>query len=350
MKAWRIDAHGGNEVLKRLDLATPAPGPLEVRVEIRAVGLNHLDLWVRKGVPGHKFPLPLVPGTDAVGTIAEFGPGAENALGASFKLGSRVLISPGVSCGRCEACLGGNDPLCSKYGIRGETMDGGCSDSVVVSIANIVAIPDSLSFETAAAIGIPFLTAWTMVVRKARVQAGEWVLIQAGGSGVSMAAIQICKLFGANVITTVGDDSKIEKARAIGADHVIQYRRQNFREELKKILKPLGKRGVEVAIDHVGADTFNESMKSLAWGGRLATCGATSGGDVTIDLKALFFKNLSLLGTTMGSKADLIRLVALVAEGKLRPVIDRTFPMDQLGEALTLIEERKLFGKAVLVR
>ncbi len=350
MKAWRVDSHGGNEVLKRLDLPTPAPGPLEVRVVIKAVGLNHLDLWVRKGVPGHKFPLPLVPGTDACGTIEAFGPGAEAALGKAFTMGTRVLLSPGVSCGHCEACLGGNDPLCSRYGIRGETMDGGCAESVVVSVNNLIALPDSISDETAAAIGIPFLTAWTMVVRKAQVRAGEWVLIQAGGSGVSIAATQICKLFGANVITTVGDDSKVAPSKAVGADHVINYRKQKFRDELKTILKPLGKRGVEVAIDHVGADTFNESMKSLAWGGRLATCGATTGGDVTIDLKALFFKNLSLLGTTMGSKADLIRIVGLVAEGKLKPVIDRTMPMDSFGDALTLIEGRKLFGKVVLLQ
>jgi NADPH:quinone reductase-like Zn-dependent oxidoreductase len=165
-----------------------------------------------------------------------------------------------------------------------------------------------------------------------------------------MAAIQICKLFGATVVTTVGDDAKVAKAKALGADHVIQYRKGPFRDELKKILKAAGRRGVEVAVDHVGADTFGESMKALAWGGRLVTCGATSGSDVTIDLKALFFKNLSLLGTTMGSKADLLRIVGLVNEGKLRPIVDRTLPIEKLGEALTLIEDRKLFGKIVLTQ
>jgi NADPH:quinone reductase-like Zn-dependent oxidoreductase len=207
-----------------------------------------------------------------------------------------------------------------------------------------------MSFETAASIGIPFLTAWTMIVRKAVLKPGEWVLVQAGGSGVSMAAIQICKLFGATVVTTVGDDAKIAKAKALGADHVIQYRKGPFREELKRILKSAGKRGVEVAIDHVGADTFGESMKSLAWGGRLVTCGATSGSDVSIDLKALFFKNLSLLGATMGSKADLLRIVSLVSEGKLRPIVDRSLPIEKLAEALELIEGRKLFGKVVLTQ
>jgi NADPH:quinone reductase-like Zn-dependent oxidoreductase len=349
MKAWRIDRHGGNEVLERVDVEAPKPGPMQVRVDVKAVGLNHLDLWVRKGVPGHKFPLPLIPGTDSAGVVAEFGAGAEAAL-AGMRIGSRVLVSPGISCGRCEACLSGFDPLCPSYGILGETTNGGCADSVVVPVANVVSIPDTMPFETAASIGIPFLTAWTMIVRKALLRPGEWVLVQAGGSGVSMAAIQICKLFGATVVTTVGDDAKVAKAKALGADHVIQYRKGPFRDELKKILKAAGKRGVEVAIDHVGADTFGESMKALAWGGRLVTCGATSGSDVTIDLKALFFKNLSLLGATMGSKADLLRIVGLVNEGKLRPIVDRTLPIDKLGEALELIEGRKLFGKVVLTQ
>lgn len=349
MKAWLIEKHGGNEVLKRVDRDVPKPGPMQVRVHVRAVGLNHLDLWVRKGVPGHQFPLPLVPGTDSAGVIEAFGPGAEDALDG-VKIGSRVLVSPGISCGECEACLGGFDPLCPKYGILGETTNGGAADSIVVPAANIVPLPDSISFETGAAIGIPYLTAWTMLIRKAQLKAGEWVLIQAGGSSVSIAATEIAKLFGATVVTTVGDDAKIAKSKAAGADYVINYRKGPFRDELKKILKTAGKRGVEVAIDHVGADTFNESMKSLAWGGRLATCGATSGSDVTIDLKALFFKNISLLGTTMGSKADLIRVVSLVAEGKLKPIVDRTLPMEKLADALDLIEGRKLFGKVVLTQ
>lgn len=347
MKAWRIDQHGGNEVLKRCEVAPDALPPMSVRVSVKAVGMNHLDVWVRKGVPGHSFPLPLTPGTDSSGVISEFGPGAQAAF-PTLQTGSRVLVSPGISCGHCEACLSGADPLCTTFGILGETMNGGCSDSLVVPVSNLIPLPDSLSFETAASIGIPYLTAWTMVVRKAAVKPGEWVLIQAGGSGVSMAAIQICKLFGATVVTTVGSDEKIEKAKAIGADFVIPYRRTKFRDELKKILKLHGKKGVEVAIDHVGADTFSESMRSLAWGGRLATCGATSGSEISLDLKALFFKNLSLLGTTMGSKGDLIRIVELVAQGKLIPVIDRVLPMSELRIAMDLLETRKVFGKIVL--
>ncbi len=345
MKAWRVESHGGNEVFKWVEIDQPKPGPGQARIEVKAVGLNHLDLWVRKGVPGHKFPLPLIPGTDAVGVIAEFG---EGPAPAGLKIGSRVIVSPGASCGKCAHCLAENDPLCATFGIRGETFDGGCADSIVAPMADLIPIPDSLSFTDAASIGIPYLTAWSMVVRKARIVAGEYALIQAGGSSVSIAATQLAKLYGATVITTVGDDTKIAKSKAVGADHVINYRKGPFREELRTILKAAGRRGVDVAIDHVGKDTFVDSMRSLAVGGRLATCGATTGGEVTIDLKLLFFKNISLLGTTMGAKADLIRAVKLVGEGKLKPVVDCTFPMEKIGDAMTLIEDRKLFGKVVL--
>ena len=349
MKAWRIDRHGGNEVLSRVDRPDPVPGPLEVKVRVEAVGLNHLDLWVRKGVPGHQFPLPLTPGSDVAGVIDAFGPGAEAVLGRDgLKVGSPVLLNPGISCGRCEACLSGQDPLCRHYGILGETTDGGLADFVVASAVNVIARPATLSAVEAAALPIPFLTAWTMLAKKAQVRAGELVLIQAGGSGVSVAAIQIAKLLGATVITTVGSDEKIDKARDLGADHVIQYRKTPFRPELKRILTGLGRKGCEIVLDHVGAETFSDSLKSLTWGGRFVTCGATSGGEVALDLKAVFFKNLSILGVTMGSKADLLRIVDLVATRRLRPVISETLNVDELPRAMDLLEERKVFGKIVL--
>jgi NADPH:quinone reductase-like Zn-dependent oxidoreductase len=349
VKAWRVDQHGGIDALKLIDVPTPEPGPMEVRVKVQAVGLNHLDLWVRKGVPGHKFPLPLIPGCDISGVIDKFGEGAEKALSADgLKSGSPVVLNPGVSCGRCEACLSGFDPLCRQYGILGEHRDGGCSEFIVVPAANIVSRPASLSAEQAAAIPIPYLTAWTMLVRKAQLKPGETVLVQAGGSGVSMASIEIAKMLGAQVITTVGSDDKIAKAKSIGADHVINYKKSSFRDEVKKILKAQGKSGCEVVIDHVGADTFNDSLKCLAWGGRLATCGATTGGDVQIDLKLVFFKNLSILGSTMGSKGDFIHLLGLVAGGKLKPVVDSTFKLTDLPKAHEKLESRVTFGKIVL--
>jgi len=351
MKAWQVRSHGGLEALETVDLPEPKPGPMQVKVRVQAVGLNHLDIWVRKGVPGHKFPLPMVPGCDIAGQIVEFGPGSESALkNSGLVVGSDVILNPGNSCGHCEACLSGLDPLCREYGMPGETQDGGCAEFFIARVANLIARPKNLSASQAASLPIPFITAWSMLVRKAQVKPGEVVLIQAGGSGVSIAAIQIAKLFGSIVITTVGSDEKIAKAQALGADHVINYRKERFREALKKILPAYGKKGCDIVIDHVGADTMNESIKSLTWGGRLATCGATSGADVTLDLKAIFFKNISIFGTTMGSKADFIRIVDLVAQGKLKPVVDSELPMSDLRKAHERVESRAIFGKVVVTQ
>jgi NADPH:quinone reductase-like Zn-dependent oxidoreductase len=349
MQAWRVEQHGGPEALKRIDVAAPVPAPMHALVRVQAAGLNHLDVWVRKGVPGHKFPLPITPGCDVAGVIEGFGPGAAEALARDgLKTGSEVIVNPGLSCGRCEACLGGFDPLCVRYGILGETCDGGFADYVSVPISNLIARPKTLTAAQAAALPIPYLTAWTMLTHKAQLRAGETVLIQAGGAGVSVAAIQMAKLLGATVITTVGSDAKIAKAKALGADHVIQYRSQNFRDELKRILAEYGKKGCEVVLDHVGAETFESSMRALAWGGRYVTCGATSGSEIKVDLKAVFFKNISILGSTMGSKADLIRIVDLVARGKLKAVVDSTLPMAELPRAMDRLEKREAFGKIVL--
>ncbi len=322
---------------------------MEVRVRVEAVGLNHLDLWVRKGVPGHQFPLPLIPGCDVAGVIESLGPGAESALASEgLKAGSPVVLNPGVSCGRCEQCLSGIDPLCRHYGILGEHRDGGCAELIVVPAANVIARPSSLSAVQAAALPIPFLTAWTMLTRKAETRPGDLVLIQAGGSGVSIAAIQIAKLLGATVVTTVGADDKVAKAKALGADHVIQYRAVPFRDEARKIAKGLGRAGYDIVVDHVGQDTLADSMKCLTWGGKLVTCGATSGGDAKLDLKAVFFKNLSILGSTMGSKGDFIRILKLVSEGKLKPVVDSTFALKDLRLAHEKLESRAAFGKIVV--
>ncbi|MGK5082695.1 zinc-binding dehydrogenase [Bdellovibrionota bacterium FG-1] len=345
MRAWRIEKHGGLDTLVSRDIATPVPGPMEVLVHVEAVGLNHLDLWVRKGVEGHRFPLPLTPGCDVAGTIAAFGPGAKTE---PLIEGSPVVLNPGISCGHCVACLGGFDPLCLQYGILGETRDGGCADMIVVPAANVIARPMGLSAIDAAALPIPYLTAWTMLFEKARLKPGEVCLIQAGGSGVSVAAIQMAKLVGATVITTVGNAEKAQKARALGADHVILYREKPFRQELKSILSALGKKGCDVVIDHVGKETFTDSIKSLSWGGRLVTCGATSGSQIEVDLKGIFFKNISIVGSTMGSKADLLKIIELVSRGKLKAVVDSVYDLDQIAEAHQYLETRQAFGKVVL--
>lgn len=342
MKAWRVEKHGEN--LKHLEIPNPVCGPMQVRIRVQAVGLNHLDLWLQKGVPGHQFHLPMTPGGDIAGVITELGAGLEqNSLYSDLKVGTPVLVNPGVSCGHCEACLTGQDPLCRSYGIFGETQDGGCADEVIASVANVLVRPPGLSATDGASLGIAYLTAWNMLTRKAQLRAGESILIHAGGSGVSTAAIQMAKLLGAFVITTVGSDDKMEKARLLGADHVIHYKRTPFREEMKKVRKTC-----EVVMDHVGAETFKDSLKCLGWGGRLVTCGATSGSKVEIDLNLIFFKNISILGSTMGSKGDFLRIVQLVSTGKLRPAIDTVFPMSELPKAFELIASRKTFGKVVL--
>ncbi len=349
MKAWRISQHGGLENLKRIELPSPVPSSSQVRIKVEAVGLNHMDLWVRKGVTGHRFPLPITPGCDISGVIESTGTEAADKMKVlGISLGAPVLLNPGVSCGICEACLGGFDPICSHYGIIGETQDGGCADFVTAPIENIVLRPSDLSATDAAALPIPFVTAWSMLTRKACLRPGEVVLIHAGGSGVSVASIQIAKLLGGVVITTVGSENKVSKAKALGADYVINYKKSSFREEVKKITTQLGKKGVHVVLDHIGGETFQESLKCLAWGGRLVTCGSTQESEVKINLKHLFFKNISLFGSTIGSKADLIRIVELVSQGKLKPVIDSVFKMEEYPKACEKLESREFFGKIVV--
>ncbi len=349
MRAWKVEKHGGPEVLKLVDLPKPKPGPKEALVKVENVGLNHLDVWVMKGVPGHKFPLPLTNGCDVAGKIEELGEGAAEVLEKNgMRVGSPVIVSPGFSCGICEACLLGLDQNCLSYGLLGETRDGGCTEFISVPVINLIPRPSTISTAEAACLPINFLTAWSMVVRKGAVRPGEVVLVHAGGSGVSVAAIQMAKMFGCTVITTVGNPEKIQKARQLGADFVIDYKKTPFREELKSILKTIGKKGCDMVVDHIGVDTFRDSIKCLVPGGRVVTCGTTSGGEVTIDLKQVFFKNLSILGTTMGSKGDLIRIVDLVARGKLKPIIDKTYPMTDLPQALEYLDSRRNFGKTVL--
>ena len=340
MKAVVVREHGGFEALRFEDLPTPVPGPHEVRVRIRAAGLNALDTWVRRGVPGHTFPLPLVPGSDGAGVVDAVGPGVK-----AFAVGDEVVVIPSLSCGVCEPCSLGSDNLCVRYQILGETRDGCCAEYVVLPERAVWPKPSWVSFEDAAAFPLVFMTAWSMLVAKACLRPGETVLVLAAGSGVGSAAIQIAKLHGCRVITTVGSGAKVEKARALGADHVIDHSKERFVDAVRKLTD---KRGVDIVFEHVGAATFADSIKCLVRGGRLVTCGATTGADVQINLRALFFKNLALIGNTMGRKGDLRRLLRLFDQGRLRPVVDRVLPMTQVGEAHRLLETRQAFGKIVL--
>jgi NADPH:quinone reductase-like Zn-dependent oxidoreductase len=340
MQAVRIAAHGGPEVLQLVELPAPQPGPGEIMVEMKTVSLNHLDIWVRRGIPGVRYPLPLVPGCDGAGLVASLGPGVEGPA-----VGTRVALQPGVSCGRCAECLSGQDNLCRHYGILGETRDGTNADSVVVPAANVMPLGPTLTFEAAAAFPLAFLTAWHMAVSRARIQPADTVLVHAGASGVGSAAIQIARLLRARVFTTVGSSQKAERVRALGADEVILYREADVAAEVRRLT---AKRGVDVILDHVGQDTWEANLRSLARGGRLVVCGATSGHEVPTNLRLLFFKNLSLLGSTMGSKSELLRVLALVQQGQLRAVVDRVLPLSQVARAHELLESRSVVGKVVL--
>jgi NADPH:quinone reductase-like Zn-dependent oxidoreductase len=341
MKAIVVREHGGLDRLRFEDVPDPKPAPDEVLVEVRACALNHLDLWVRRGVPGHVFPLPMIPGCDVAGVVREAG-----AAARGIAAGDAVVVAPGVSCGRCAACASGNDHLCRSYGMLGETRSGGYAPLVAVPAANLLPFPKGLSFEEAAAVPLVFLTAWHMLIARAELHAGEDVLVQAGGSGVGSAAIQIAKLHGARVFTTVSTDEKAERARALGADFAIVHVREDFAARVRDLT---AKRGVDVVFEHVGSETFARGLRSLAKGGRIVTCGSTSGAEVSIDLRPLFFKNLSILGSTMGSRGELFTILKLVEQKKLRPVLDRTFPLEKAADAQAMLEERRAFGKVVLV-
>jgi NADPH:quinone reductase-like Zn-dependent oxidoreductase len=334
-----LRTHGGPEVLVREVIELDDLGPREARVRVRAVALNHLDVWVRRGIPNLKLAYPHVLGSDVAGEIEALGPGARG-----YHLGDRVLVSPGLSCGVCERCLSGHDNLCARFAILGEHVRGGYARHVVVPDTNLLPYPGDLPFTHAAAIPLVFLTAWQMVVLKARVEPGQTVLVHSAGSGVSSAAIQIAKLFGARVITTTGTEAKAARARELGADLVIDRSSQDFVSEVKKLT---GGRG-DAVIEHVGGDVMTASVRATAKGGRIVTCGASAGHSPEIDLRHVFFRQIEILGSTMGPKASLFAILGHVASGKLRPIVDRVLPLWEAQQAHRVLESREVFGKVVL--
>ncbi len=341
MKAVAIRGHGGPEAVNLEDLPDPGPGPGEVLVAVKAAALNHLDLWVRKGWPGLKLSFPHVLGSDIAGIVEEVGPGVEG-----IAKGDEVVLNPGFGCGRCERCLSGEENLCRRYAILGEHVSGGQAERIAVAARQVLPKPRRLSFEEAAAAPLVFLTAWHALVRRAKVRPGETVLVHAAGSGVGSAAVQIAKLHGARVVATAGSDAKLEKARALGADETVNYETGDFVQEVRKLTD---RRGVDVVFEHVGKRTWEGSILSTALGGRIVTVGATTGFDPTTDLRHVFYRQLSVLGSTMGTAGDLLEVMRFVAEGKLRPVVDRVMPLAEARVAQGLLADRAQFGKIVLV-
>ncbi len=339
MNAVVLREHGGPEVLQLEQIALPEPGPREVRVRIRAIALNHLDLWVRRGGPAFKLEYPHRLGSDLVGEVEALG------AGARAKLGAKVVVQPGLSCGQCAQCLGGHDNLCRYYKILGENAQGGYAEAIVVPDTNLAPYPERLDYAQAAASILTFMTAWQMVVHKARVQPGEVVLVQGAGSGVGVAAIQIAKLHGARVIATAGNAVKCERARQIGADVAVDYTTQDFAAECRVLTD---KRGVDAVIEHVGGDVFAASIRAVRNGGTIVTCGATAGFHPAIDLRHIFFRQLAILGSTMASKADLLAVLGHVAAGRLQPVVHAVLPLARAADGHRMLEAREAFGKVVL--
>ncbi len=338
MKAVRIHQFGGPEVLTYEDVPDPQPRRDQVLVGVKACSLNHLDVWVRKGLPGVK--LPHILGADIVGEVAEVG---EYVSG--FKTGQRVLVAPMHYCGHCAKCVAGLQNQCREFTVLGNGVDGGNCELIAVPAANVIPIPDSLDFNQAASVPLVFLTAWHMLVGRAGLRPGQTVLVLGASSGVGIAAIQIAKLFHCRVITTAGDEAKLEKARALGADHGINHYKQKISEEVRRITN---KEGVDIVVEHVGAATWDESVKSLKTGGTLVTCGATTGPNVGLDLRHLFARQLTLLGSYMGTMGELHEVLKHVFAGRLKPVVDRVFPLSDIRAAHEHLEKSQMFGKIVM--
>jgi NADPH:quinone reductase-like Zn-dependent oxidoreductase len=339
MKAVRIHQFGGPEVLQYEDVPDPELRKDQVLVRVKACALNHLDLWVRKGLPGVK--LPHILGSDIAGEIAAVG-----EYISAFQPGQRVLIAPMHFCGHCVKCLAGLQNQCREFTVIGNAVDGGNCELIAVPAANVIPIPDTLDFNQAASVPLVFVTAWHMLVTLAEVRPGQTVLVLGASSGVGIAAIQIAKLFHCRVITTAGDETKLEKARALGADYGINHYKQKISEEVRRITN---KEGVDIVVEHVGAATWDESVRSLKNGGTLVTCGATTGPNVAVNLQHLFARQLRLLGSYMGTMADLNDALSHIFAGRMKPVVDRTFPLNELRAAHEYLEKSQMFGKVVMV-
>lgn len=340
MKAVIFRQHGGPDVLEYADVPDPQAQPGQVIVRVKACALNHLDLWIRQGLPAYKLALPHISGCDVAGVIERVG---ADVIG--LQPGDRVVLAPGISCGRCEWCAAGQDTYCASYGIRGAAVDGGYAELTAARAQDAFVLPETISFERAAAFPLTFLTAWHMLAARAKLQEGETVLVHAAGSGVGHAAVQIAKYLKATVYATVGSEGKLAKAKSLGADAVMLAGHEPFEDQVKALT---GGRGVSVVFEHVGPSTWEGSVRCLAKGGRLVTCGATTGPGVPLDLRYVFSRQLTILGSMMGTLAELKTVSRLVFAGQLTPVIDTVFPLKQARQAQERMASRDVFGKLLL--
>ncbi len=341
MKALLFHQFGGPEVLRYEDAPDPKIGPNEVLVRVRAAALNHLDLFVRDGIPALKTPLPFWTGCDIAGDVAEVGAEVQEV-----KVGDRVAVYPNLACGRCEYCIQGEDSLCVRFGIVGEHVPGGLAELVKVRGDNVLALPPHISYEDAASFILTNMTAWRMVVTQGQVRPGQDVLILGVGGGVSSTAVQIAKLCGARVLVTSSSDDKLERAKKLGADVGINYAKGDW---AKVVHEQTGKRGVDVIIENVGAATWKQSLRCLRRGGRLVTCGATSGPIGETDIRIVFWNQIHIIGSTMANRREFNDVMTQFFRGRLKAIVDRVFPLKEGAEAERLLAEGKQFGKLVLV-
>jgi len=335
MIAAYIREHGGVDVLRVGELPDPVPGPGEVLVRVRFGALNHLDIWVRKGLPGLRLNYPHILGGDAAGVVESVGEGV-----TQYRGGEAVIVHPGISATPTAQW----ESLNEDYQILGEHISGTHAELVKVPVENVFPKPSNLSFEEAASVGLVFTTAWQMLVQRAQVKEGEVVLVHAAGSGVSTAAIQIVRLLGGKVIATAGSPKKLEWAKKQGAELTINYREKDFLKEIRQHYR----KGVDVVVDHVGADLWEKNLKVLRSGGRLVTCGVTSGYQANTDLRQVFYRQLSILGSTMGSKEDFSVILEHLESGRLKATVDRTFTLSNYAQAHSLVESREILGKVLV--
>ncbi|MFQ6613696.1 MAG: zinc-binding dehydrogenase [Fidelibacterota bacterium] len=338
MKAIRIHRHGAVDVLQVDDIPRPEPGSREILVEIKAAAMNHLDLWVRKGIPG--VPLPVILGSDGAGIVRQVGEKVTD-----YSVGEEVIVQPLTYCGICEFCQTGRENFCTSWGILGENQNGTQAEWIVLPVQNVRPKPERLSWEEAASFALVGQTAYMMLVRRAGIQKGETVLIWGATSGVGSMATQIANAFECRVIAVAGTPEKAELAGSLGAETVINYHEQSVSESVKRITNG---RGVDIVFDHVGTASWKASLGSLARGGRLVTCGATTGSRVELDLRHLFYKQQTLMGSTMGDRASMDGILKLIAEGTVKPVLDRVFPFDEIQQAHQYMENNDQRGKIVL--
>lgn len=341
MKATVFHEHGGPEVLRVEEAPRPEAGPGQVVVRVGACGVNRLDLWARAGTVPVKLALPHISGSEVAGEVAALGPGV-----TGFTEGQRVAVAPYLHCGQCEFCLAGEETTCIRGDILGLVSQGGYAEYVLVPANSLLPLSDALSYTEAAAIGLSALTAYHMLIGKARVKAGEDVLVLAAGSGVGSAALQLAKLAGARVIAAAGSDEKLQRARELGADDVVNYSHEDLREAVRRLT---GKRGVDIVVEHIGQATFPASVASLARNGRLVTCGATTGSAARFDLWSFFAKQLQFIGAYGGTRGELAALLALAARGQFRAIVAGTYGLDGVANAQVALESRQLFGKLVVV-